>query len=281
MSGVLPSHIFGKSVIDEKDLLFLAYMSILDILISFLGGFCAGSINTLAGFGSIITLTIYMDILGLPGHIANATNRINVMASSSVSTITFYRYNKLDLSKSAWHLFIIILGAVIGIYLATIISSTQFKSAFSYVLIPIFIILLINPKKMITPDPEAKPISKWILFPLLFFAGIYAGFIQAGFGVILLILLVMLAKQDLVKSNAIKVAVVTFYTIVALVIFQLKGMLFWKTGLAMAVGQGFGGYLMARNASKMKDANVWAYRLLIAIVSLVIIKNFRLWEYFM
>ncbi|NNK90483.1 MAG: sulfite exporter TauE/SafE family protein, partial [Saprospiraceae bacterium] len=255
--------------------------SLSDILISFIGGFCAGSINTLAGFGSIITLAIYMDLLGLPGHIANATNRINVMASSSVSTATFYRYKMLDLNKSGWHLSFIIIGAFIGIYLATIIDSAQFKSAFSYVLIPILVILLMNPKKMIKPDPEAKPISKWVLGLMLFLSGIYAGFIQAGFGVILLILLVMLAKEDLVKSNALKVAVVTIYTIVALIIFQIQGMLFWKMGLAMAVGQAFGGYFMARNASKMKNANVWAYRLLIVIVSLVIIKNFRLWEYFL
>lgn len=253
-------------------------MSSTDILISLIGGFCAGMINTLAGFGSIITLAIYMDLLGLPGHIANATNRINVMASSSVSTITFYRYKMLDFGKSGWYLVMIILGALLGIYLATIISSAQFKSAFSYVLIPILVILLMNPKKMIKPDPNAKAISKWILFPSLFLAGIYAGFIQAGFGVILLILLVMLAKQDLVKSNALKVAVVSFYTIMALVIFQIQGMLYWKMGLAMAVGQAFGGYFMASNASKMKNANVWAYRLLIVIVSLVIIKNFGLWK---
>ncbi|NBU52754.1 MAG: sulfite exporter TauE/SafE family protein, partial [Chitinophagia bacterium] len=51
-------------------------MQIADILISLLGGFTAGFLNALAGFGSVITLAIYMDIMNIPGHIANGTNRV-------------------------------------------------------------------------------------------------------------------------------------------------------------------------------------------------------------
>ena len=49
-------------------------MGATEIIISLVGGFCAGILNALAGFGSIITLAIYMDVLGIPGHLANATN---------------------------------------------------------------------------------------------------------------------------------------------------------------------------------------------------------------
>ena len=58
-------------------------MQIADILISLLGGFTAGFLNALAGFGSVITLAIYMDIMNIPGHIANGTNRVNILASST------------------------------------------------------------------------------------------------------------------------------------------------------------------------------------------------------
>ena len=40
-------------------------------IIAILGGFIAAIMNTLAGYGSIITLTILMDVLGLPANMAN------------------------------------------------------------------------------------------------------------------------------------------------------------------------------------------------------------------
>ena len=45
------------------------------------GGILAGIINTLAGNGSAITLTILSEMMGLPGNIANATNRIGIVVS--------------------------------------------------------------------------------------------------------------------------------------------------------------------------------------------------------
>jgi len=65
-------------------------LSGIEIIICIVGGFFAGIINTFVGFGSVISLAIYMDILGIAGHIANATNRVNVLASSNVAAFTFY-----------------------------------------------------------------------------------------------------------------------------------------------------------------------------------------------
>ncbi|NNE26923.1 MAG: sulfite exporter TauE/SafE family protein [Saprospiraceae bacterium] len=255
-------------------------LTLTEILISFIGGFLAGILNTLAGFGSIISLAIYMDLLGIPGPIANATNRINVLGSSSISAATFYKNDMLQLVKTRWILAPVIIGAIIGIFLAVPIDEALFKSAFNWLLIPILIILILNPKKFLKPDENASPPSKWILVPLLFLMGVYAGFIQIGFGVIFLMIMVILGKQDLIKSNALKVAVVASYTIIAVIIFQWQGMLMWGAGIALAIGQGLGGYITARNASRMKGANIWAYRLLIVIVALVIFKNFELWKFF-
>jgi uncharacterized membrane protein YfcA len=44
--------------------------------IAIIGSAVAGSINTLAGNGSAITLTILTELLGLPGNMANGTNRV-------------------------------------------------------------------------------------------------------------------------------------------------------------------------------------------------------------
>lgn len=53
------------------------------LLIAFGGAFLAGIINALAGNGSIITLTVLTELLGLPGNIANGTNRVGVLMNAA------------------------------------------------------------------------------------------------------------------------------------------------------------------------------------------------------
>jgi len=44
-------------------------------IIAIIGGGLAGIINTLAGNGSAITLTILTEVLQLPGNLANGTQK--------------------------------------------------------------------------------------------------------------------------------------------------------------------------------------------------------------
>ena len=254
-------------------------MELTDLIIIIVGGFAAGFLNSLAGFGSVITLSIYMDLLGLPGHIANATNRVNVLASSGISALTFFKNGKLDLKAGKWHIIAVATGAIIGILIAADFDDQQFKTLFNYLLLPILLIILVNPKNFINPDRGKPPISNFIIIPLLFVFGLYAGLIQVGFGLLFLIVAVMLAKYDLIESNALKVAIVAIYTVIAIAVFHFNGLINWKYGLMIAVSQGFGGYLAAQYASKLGNANKYAYYLLVTIIVAVIIKNFELWKW--
>jgi uncharacterized membrane protein YfcA len=51
-------------------------------IIAFAGAFLAGIINALAGNGSVITLTVLTELMGLPGIVANGTNRVGVLMNS-------------------------------------------------------------------------------------------------------------------------------------------------------------------------------------------------------
>ena len=69
-------------------------MDILTISIAVIGGFVAGVINTLAGNGSVITLSILTEVMGLPGNIANATNRVGVLLQGIASSTGFIKNKK-------------------------------------------------------------------------------------------------------------------------------------------------------------------------------------------
>jgi len=255
-------------------------MGATEIIISLIGGFFAGILNAFAGFGSIISLAIYMDVIGIPGHLANATNRVNILASSSVSAWTFHKSGKLDLEKGKWIILAVFLGAMVGVYMATQLDAEGFKNAFKYLLIVMFVIILMNPKRFINPDLSTPVMSPWITMPLYFLLGIYAGFIQAGFGVVFLMVAVIMSKYDLVVGNGLKIAIVAIYTVAVLSIFQLNGMVIWKAGLTLATGQALGGYIATKYMVNMEGANKYAYWFLLTIVFLVLLKNFEVWKWF-
>lgn len=244
--------------------------------IIFLGGVLAGIINTLAGNGSAITLTILSEMMGLPGNVANATNRIGIVGQSMTSFYVFQRKGLVDFSRTWHYLILMILGSLGGVWLALTISNKAFIEVFRFLMILMLIVILIKPERWLREtDINHKP-SLWISAPIALIIGFYGGFIQMGMGIFFLIIMVLGAKFSLADANILKIAGVGLYTFLALVIFAFMGIVDWEAGLLIAVAQTFGGYLGAVFASNNPNANKWAHRLLIVMVIISIIQLFDL-----
>jgi len=248
-----------------------------ELAIAILGGLLAGGINTLAGSGSAITLSILHEVLGLPINIANGSNRVGVLAQSITSNYSFYRHGKLKIVQhQKWAILLIFLGALYGVYLATIVSNEVFKEIFKYLLIVLFFIILIRPKRWLTQTDELYKLSPWIGAPIFFILGIYGGFIQMGMGVFFLAVFVLLNKTGLIDSNVIKAFTIGLYTIFVLAFFHWKGLVHWQFGLLIGIGQAIGGFAMAEFSSRSSKAELWAYRLLLIVVFILILRVFGL-----
>ena len=238
------------------------------------GSFIAGCINTLAGSGSAITLAILTEVMGLPGNIANGSNRVGVVAQGSMTSYVFYKNGKLDFKESKLIILLISVGALIGVYVATHISNDQFREVFKYLMISMLLIILIRPKRWLTANNVSIAQPTILTAPLFIALGFYGGFIQMGMGIFCLALFVLVSKYDIITANALKAFVVFFYSIFVIAIFHYNGLIDWQAGSILAIGQMIGGYVTAQFASKYKNADVWAYRVLVIIVILVILRLF-------
>lgn len=69
-------------------------MTSYEIFLAIIGGFIAGCINTLAGNGSVLTLGFLTEIMGMPGNLANGTNRIGIFIQGLASLEAFQRNKK-------------------------------------------------------------------------------------------------------------------------------------------------------------------------------------------
>ena len=230
------------------------------------GGFVAGVVNTLAGNGSAITLSILTEVLGLPPNVANGTNRIGVLAQGWASSFSFIKNGKVDFKRSKWPIIIGLVGALLGVYVAVNVSNDQFKIVFKYMLLVMLGVILIKPKRWLIEYTDTAPLNMWIATPLFFAIGFYGGFIQMGMGVLFLMMTVLILKYNIIDANALKTILVAIYTIAIVIIFHFNDLINWKMGLTIAIGQAVGGYLTAEFASKYKGVEIWAYRLLVIVV---------------
>lgn len=228
-------------------------MTIIDAILLIAAGLVAGTINTLAGSGSLITLPLLM-FMGLPPAVANGTNRIGVIIQNAVATRNFIHQKELH-AKNEWHLIIPALaGALAGALIAVDIKEDILNYFIGGLLIVMFFVLLLKPDRWIkgkagqTKSRKSSRITNSIIF---FFIGIYGGFIQAGVGLFLLAGLVLGAGHDLIRANAVKVLTILLFNLVALIIFIQAGKVAWIYGLLLATGSAAGGWIASRYASRI------------------------------
>jgi uncharacterized membrane protein YfcA len=225
-------------------------LSWIEITVLIVSGLAVGFINTLAGGGSVISLSVLM-LMGLPAPVANGTNRIAIAIQTLTATTVFRRKKVLDLRKGTLLGIPAVIGSLIGAYIAIDINEAVFEKAFAVIMLIMIVFVFYNPKKLIEGKQELVDkrvtIVQWILF---FILGLYGGFVHVGIGYFLLAALILNAGYDLVKANAVKVFIVLMYIPFSFLIFLWMSDIRWAYGLIMAIGSVTGAYIASSMAVK-------------------------------
>jgi uncharacterized protein len=248
-------------------------MSWIEITALIISGLLVGFINTLAGGGSIISLSLLM-FLGLPVDIANGTNRISVTIQTLTSVLSF-RYQKvLPLKKGLLLGIPVIFGSILGAFIAIEVNKNYVEKAFGIVMIIMFFMVLTRPSKWLHGQEHLinKPLSIW-KYLLFFILGIYGGFIHVGIGYFLLAAVVLGAGYNLVNANAIKVLIVLMYVPFTLIVFLINDKINWEYGLIHSIGNVAGAWIGARYAVSWGAKAVRWIMISIIIVSVLHVFN--------
>jgi uncharacterized membrane protein YfcA len=208
-------------------------------------GVIAGFLNVMAGGGSLITVPV-MVFMGLPGPVANGTNRIAILAQNVTAIVTFARRGFSDFKLSLTLAACTIPGAAIGAMVGTQLDGAWFNRALALVMIAVMLVMHFDKGSTERPE-DYQPTRKQLVTGhlLMVVAGLWGGFIQIGVGFILMPILNRAMGLDLVRTNMHKVFIIATYTVVALSVFAHQLELLWMVGLALAVGNSIGGYLGA------------------------------------
>ncbi len=236
-------------------------------------GFASGLVNVFAGGGSLLTLPILL-WLGLPAPVANASNRIGLVMQNIAASTAFHRGGRLPWRTTLLLFAPALPGALWGAEVATDIDEVLFRRILMVVLLLALWGLLRQHSPAILPTRGRHPV---LVAAAFFGIGFYAGFLQAGLGLLLLTLLHSLGGFDLVRSNAIKVAFVLLLQIASLIVFQSHGHVDWGAGAALAIGSTTGAWVGAH--WQMRQGTEWVRR---AVVVILVLFAVRLgWEGFL
>jgi uncharacterized membrane protein YfcA len=222
-------------------------------------GVCAGFLNTVAGGGSLLTLPVLI-FLGLDGAtMANGTNRVAIMIQNTVGVAGFRRKGVSDFRYGILIAIPAMIGAVMGALLVINLGKFDkngviFNRLLAIIMVGVLVITLSNPFKKFQSDVENLGAFRKILAVLLFFfLGIYMGFIQAGVGFMIIATLTIVNGFNLVRTNALKMFVVLFCTLVALIIFVINKHVDWRLGISLGVGNAAGAWIGSHWAVEKGD----------------------------
>ena len=217
-------------------------MSAVNVLLVFFGGMFAGGINSMAGGGSLLTVPL-LSVVGLDGLVANGTNRVAVLVQNASSAYS-YAKRGIDVWKKSLPVVIpAVFGGLVGATIISNLDDEAFKRLFGVLMIPLLAMAIWKPKA----KTASQPWPAWLTTIVFFLIGLYAGAIQAGVGIILMLILAR-AGYDLVEANALKTLVILGVTLTAVPVFIAKGQVDWLPAIVLAAGMAIGGYVGAKFA---------------------------------
>lgn len=121
-------------------------METFEIILLIVAGIFVGFINTLAGGGSIISLSILM-LLGLPAGVANGTNRIGILFQNIAGVASFKQQKVLETKKGLILAIPAVIGSLIGAWIAVDLNEDAFEKAIGVIMLLMMIFMLVNPQK--------------------------------------------------------------------------------------------------------------------------------------
>jgi len=214
----------------------------------FAAGLAAGFLNVMAGGGSLLTLPVLI-FLGLPVAVANGTNRFAIFVQNTAAVGSFRRQGYQDTRTGLVFGLATIPGAIAGAWLAIRVDEATFRAILAGVLVLAVVGLLVPARRGKSPGTIARAVA----FAAFFVIGFFGGFIQAGVGFLLMLVLHQLLGLDLVRTNMHKVLIVLIFSLPALAVFVVTGNVAWTPAAVLAVGNALGAVAATRVAVRGGD----------------------------
>jgi len=217
----------------------------IDILvILFFVGLFAGTIDTIAGGGGLITIPTLMWV-GLPPAAALATNKLQSVFGTFTASVYFIRKKIVDIKQMKLMIATAFIGSILGGFTLLQIDASILQKVIPFLLMAIGVYFLLS--KDVGAIEKHKLISTTLFsVTIVLILGFYDGFFGPGTGSFFAMAFIYLLGYNISNATA-HTKILNFTTNIASVIFfAYMGKLYILVGLIMGAGQIFGALLGAK-----------------------------------
>jgi len=218
------------------------------LLLLFVAAFIAGFVDSIAGGGGLITIPAML-IVGIPPLETLGTNKLQSMFGAGSATIAYARKGHVDLKKQLPMAIMAVLGGAIGALIATVVPGSVLRALMPFLLVAIALYFALKPN--LSDEDRHQRITPF-LFGLTFvpLIGLYDGVFGPGTGSFFMLAFVSLAGFGVLKATAHTKLLNLGSNVGAFIVFMVGGVVLWKIGLMMGLGQFLGAQVGSRFAMK-------------------------------
>lgn len=208
------------------------------LLLLFIAAFLAGFIDSIAGGGGMITIPALL-IAGFSPLEMLGTNKLQSLFGAGSATLAYARGGHVALKEQLPMALMSAIGAAAGAVITTFIPGDILRSALPVLLIAIALYFALKPN--IGDVDRHRRITSFVfgatVVPLI---GFYDGIFGPGTGSFFMLAFVMLAGFGLLKATAHTKMLNFASNIGAFAVFAISGVINWKAGVVMGIGQFLG-----------------------------------------
>ena len=215
-------------------------------------GAVAGTINSVAGGGSFLTLPVLV-ACGIPAVPANATSTV-ALVPGTLASFGAYRRELTTPPRTALVLALVsILGGLVGAWVLLATPVHAFDLLLPWLTLFATAVFAAGPRLSArlklsgSTDEIHRSLGQTCL--VQFVLAVYGGYYGAGAGIMMLAVLALQGMKNIHAMNALKTLLAATFNSAAVVLFILRGIVHWPAALSMmagAIGGGYGGAWLAR-----------------------------------
>ncbi|MBY5394584.1 sulfite exporter TauE/SafE family protein [Rhizobium leguminosarum] len=237
-----------------------------DIMLLFLAGLLAGSMNALAGGGSFVSLPALISV-GVPSVAANATSTLALFPGGMASSWVYRDGVRSVCGVNVVPIAIVtVMGGVAGSILLLLTPSRIFDGLLPWLLLVATLMLTAGPRLSAQFQTQARP-NVLAFATVQFFLGLYGGYFGGAVGLMMLAAWSALGGGDIKSLNPTRMVMVTAANAVAVVVFVLAGAIVWQECIPMTIGAVIGGWIGAHIGRRLPSSVVRVLTLAVAFLT--------------
>jgi uncharacterized protein len=209
--------------------------------------FFTAVISVVTGGTSLITVPVMMQV-GIDPHIAVATNMLSLIFLSLGGTLPFLKAQRLLRNRLPALIGLTIVGSILGALLLLIVPARAMPIVVAVAMITLAVFSLSKNNAGVSPAVAAPSPARVLTgYILTFVLGAYGGFFSGGYVALLTAAFVAFFGMTFIEAVAVTKALNVFSSLVATVVFSVRGLVDWRLGLTLGltsfVGAAAGGGL--------------------------------------